>query len=201
VPVVTGPGHQGAGAAGRGRLRTSRADREQVVEVLKAAFVEDRLTKDEFDTRVGQALASRTYADLAALTADIPAGLSTALPPEPARTRGRIPVGARVLTAATVPTAGLWAGALSAQTGNQALSGFVATFTCIWLGIVILTVAVMLESRRQKRSSGQRPPRPTVGPGGQASRLAGRFPQVERGQQHIAEAARPGPGPWPILGW
>ena len=31
------------------------------------------LTKDEFDLRVGQALASRTYADLGALTADIPA--------------------------------------------------------------------------------------------------------------------------------
>ena len=41
--------------------------------VLKAAFVQDRLTKDEFDDRVGQALASRTYADLTALTADLPA--------------------------------------------------------------------------------------------------------------------------------
>ena len=64
-----------AAAAGRGRLRASHADREHVLDVLKAAFVEGRLTEDEFDMRVGQTFASRTYAELAALTADIPAGL------------------------------------------------------------------------------------------------------------------------------
>jgi hypothetical protein len=56
------------------RLRASDADREQVIGVLKAAFGQGRLTKDEFDTRVGHAFTSRTYADLAALTADIPPG-------------------------------------------------------------------------------------------------------------------------------
>lgn len=69
-----------AAAASRGRLRTSRADREQVIDVLTAAFVQGMLTKDEFDVRVGQTFASRTYADLAALTADIPAGLIGAEP-------------------------------------------------------------------------------------------------------------------------
>jgi hypothetical protein len=53
----------------------SRLDREHLVEVLKAAFVQGRLTKDEFDLRVGQALAARTFAELAALAADLPAGL------------------------------------------------------------------------------------------------------------------------------
>ena len=62
-----------AAAGGRGRLRASRMDRERVIELLKVAFVQDRLTHDELDTRVGLALASRTYADLADLTADIPA--------------------------------------------------------------------------------------------------------------------------------
>jgi hypothetical protein len=62
----------------------SRADRERVIEVLKAAFVQERLDRDEFDVRVGRALASRTYADLAALTADItPARLTGSRPPEP----------------------------------------------------------------------------------------------------------------------
>ena len=76
---MTGPGDERtARPAGRGRLRASHADREQVIEVLKAAFVQDRLTKDEFDARVGQAFASRTYADLTALTADLPAGSATA---------------------------------------------------------------------------------------------------------------------------
>ena len=56
-----------AGTAGRGRLRASHADREQVIEVLKAAFVQGRLSKDEFGARVGQALASRTCTELASV--------------------------------------------------------------------------------------------------------------------------------------
>ena len=81
---MTGPGGEmAAGTAGRGRMRTSRAEREQAIEVLKVAFVQDRLTKDEFDVRAGQALTARTCAELAVLTADIPAG--PAGPPQPGR--------------------------------------------------------------------------------------------------------------------
>ena len=57
-------------------------DREQVVGVLKAAFVQGRLAKDEFDLRIDRVLASRTYADLNALTGDLPAGLTAATPAE-----------------------------------------------------------------------------------------------------------------------
>ena len=74
-----------AGAGDRDRLRASDADREQVAAALEAAFVQGRLTKDEFDLRVSQVFASRTYADLDALTADIPAVLAKPQPPEPAR--------------------------------------------------------------------------------------------------------------------
>jgi hypothetical protein len=73
-------------ADGFSRLRTSHADREQAIEVLKAAFVQGRLTKDEFDVRVGRVLASRTYAELYAVTADIPAGVAAIQWP---RTRAR----------------------------------------------------------------------------------------------------------------
>jgi len=84
---MAGPGDEiAAGAGGHCQLRASRADREQVIDMLKAAFVQGRLARDEFDLRVGQALASQTYADLAALTADIPAELTGAQPPERART-------------------------------------------------------------------------------------------------------------------
>ena len=62
-----------AAAAGRGRLRASDSDRERVLDMLKAAFVQGRLTKDELDVRVGQTLASRTWGDLTAITEDIPA--------------------------------------------------------------------------------------------------------------------------------
>ena len=57
-----------AGAAGHGHFRASHADRERVIDTLKAAFIQGRLTKDELELRVGQTLASRTYAELAALT-------------------------------------------------------------------------------------------------------------------------------------
>jgi hypothetical protein len=87
--VRAGPGDEKtAAAAGRGHLRASDADREQMIDALKAAFVQGRLTKDEFDARVGQTFASDTYAELATVTADIPARLAGAQPPgQPPRRR------------------------------------------------------------------------------------------------------------------
>ena len=89
--MVVGPGDErAAGAGGRSYsyLRASHADREQVIDVLKAAFVQGRLAKDELDLRLGRVLASRTYADLSALTADLPVRLTRAEPPEPVRQPG-----------------------------------------------------------------------------------------------------------------
>jgi hypothetical protein len=51
-----------------------------VIDALKAAFVQGRLTKDELGRRTGQALASRTYGELAAITADISVRLGEARP-------------------------------------------------------------------------------------------------------------------------
>jgi hypothetical protein len=87
--MMAGPGYEkAAGATRRGHLRASHADREQTIDTLKAAFVQERLTKDEFDARIGQTLAARTYAELATLTADIPGGLTGAQPPpKPSRPR------------------------------------------------------------------------------------------------------------------
>jgi hypothetical protein len=50
------------------------ADRERTVGVLRAAFTEGRLSQDELDDRVARAYAARTYSDLWALIADLPAG-------------------------------------------------------------------------------------------------------------------------------
>ena len=78
-------------------LRASRAERERVIDLLKAAFAQGRLDRNEFDARIGQALASRTYGELAAVTADIPAEPTAALPRRPpARARRRIPFNAAV---------------------------------------------------------------------------------------------------------
>ena len=71
-------GETAAGAERHTRLRASAADREEAIEVLKVAFVQDRITKDELDQRIGQVLASRTYDDLDVLTTDIPARLTRA---------------------------------------------------------------------------------------------------------------------------
>jgi hypothetical protein len=72
-------------AAGGGHLRASDADRERVIDALKDAFVQGRLTKSELAGRTGQALESKTYADLARATAAIPAGrVATAPPRQPA---------------------------------------------------------------------------------------------------------------------
>src|SRR5580693_9843429 len=60
--------------AGHGQLRSSHADRERAADVLKAAFAEGRLDQDEYTDRVGLVHASRTYAELAELTADLPVG-------------------------------------------------------------------------------------------------------------------------------
>ena len=82
------PGAQAAAAG----LRASRADRERVIDLLKTAFVQGRLDKGEFDARIGQALASRTYGELAAVTADIRSELTGELPRRPpVRARRRIP--------------------------------------------------------------------------------------------------------------
>jgi len=202
-----------AAAAGRGRLRASQADREQVIDTLKAAFVQGRLDKDEFDTRVGEAFTARTYAELAVVTADIPVQpVRAPWPSPPVRPRGDRTVsrGVSVIIAATVPTAGLWAGAGLSQTDNAAVTVLLWTFTIVWWGILLLIGAVMLESRQQsKRSGGQRPPRPTPGAGGKASLRpapaapAALFPQVGNGQRHIAEAARSDlpcrPVPWTYI--
>ncbi len=71
--MAMSPGY-GMMPAGDGRLRASTADRERAVDVLKAGFAEGRLTKDEYDDRVSQAYAARTYAELAIVTGDLPGG-------------------------------------------------------------------------------------------------------------------------------
>jgi hypothetical protein len=189
--------------AGRGRLRASHADREQVIDTLKDAFVQGRLTKDELDSRVGDVLASRTYADLAVLTADLPAGPLTARPPHrprPARPRPEnttVKRGASVLAAATALTVAVWAGALLSNTNNEAVGMLVIAATFFWLGIVLVTGSVMLESKLQQRSRRQLPP--TRGQGGQgpkraiATDPAGPLRPGDHGWRHVAEASRRSP--------
>jgi len=61
-----------------------------VIDMLKAAFVQGRLSKDEFDLRVSQALGSRTWAELDTLTRDIPALAGVAPAPGRCHRPGRV---------------------------------------------------------------------------------------------------------------
>lgn len=65
------------------QMRSSAAEREHTIDVLKTAFADGRLTKQEYEDRIGLALSPLTYADLAALTSDLPAGLPGSLHPPP----------------------------------------------------------------------------------------------------------------------
>jgi len=57
---------------GHGELRASHEDRDAVVEQLRTAAGDGRLTADELDGRLELALTARTYGELAALIADLP---------------------------------------------------------------------------------------------------------------------------------
>lgn len=59
-------------------LRASHEDRDRVVDSLRVAAGDGRLTSEELDTRLEAALSAKTFGELAALTADLPpAVLST----------------------------------------------------------------------------------------------------------------------------
>jgi hypothetical protein len=64
----------GAGSGARPELRASHEDRDRAVEILRVAAGDGRLTAAELDERVEAALTARTGGELAALTADLPAG-------------------------------------------------------------------------------------------------------------------------------
>jgi Domain of unknown function (DUF1707) len=68
-------------ARSEGALRASHQDRDRIVEVLRVAAGDGRLTADELDQRLEVALSARTYGELAGLIADLPAGPEASLTP------------------------------------------------------------------------------------------------------------------------
>lgn len=138
---MSGPEEQLA----RNRLRASHADREQVIGLLKAAFVHGRLTKEEFDGRVDRAFAARTYAELTGLTDDLPV-----LPAAPGRwpvqacprplADAEVQQGGRAIAHTVVITVLLWAAAIVTFNGALFIAAFGATCT-------VLAISAMTGSR------------------------------------------------------
>jgi hypothetical protein len=61
------------------QLRASHEDRDRVVEILRVAAGDGRLTAEELDERLEVALTARTFGELAALTTDLPAAAGSAV--------------------------------------------------------------------------------------------------------------------------
>ena len=157
--VTARPGDQGAADAARGYLRASHADREHVIDVLKAAFVQGMLTKPELDARVSQAFASRTHGDLAAITADLPAGPIRALPPrKPAPAQAPPPVNRPLMWTAI----GIMLAAVAALVAAFPAQNVEVMSMGVFAILIAAPIAgtLMLDSWRENRSGGQLPPPP-----------------------------------------
>jgi len=179
---MTGP--QYPAATGRDQLRAGHVDRDEVIDVLKDAFVDGQLTKDEFGARADRALAARTRADLTALIDDLPP-----LPPwpgpdpaGPARPTGpaRPPVAARrwpLARATTKSTLCLVLAFASMRalfypyasgphpSGSWAMLLYVLSLALIVtaFGILAFGVATAVEQRRARRKPPPQPRLPTCG--------------------------------------
>jgi hypothetical protein len=150
--------------AARGRLRASDADREQVIDVLKVAFTQGRLTKDDLDLRAAQAFISRTYAELAAVTADIPVAVKPVRAPRetrprrsPARVRDGPPTNPLALKCglglATIVLPAMIAVALDTRNQNLFI-GTVVLLIAYFLALLIV-IANSVARRFENESSGE----------------------------------------------
>ena len=143
-------------------MRASHADRERAIEALKVAFVQGRLDKHEFDARVGRVLASRTYLELTAVTADIPPASAPARPLPAARLPAeRLPAqrppvsrsvksGLTVIAVGTVLAASFWAVALI--TLNTTALVLAMAISIAYAGSLLLGGSVMLDALPRKRT-------------------------------------------------
>ena len=179
--MITGP-EEGA-AAGRGHLRAAHADREHVVDLLKAAFVQGRLTKDELDARAGQALTARTYAQLALLTDDIPAGPPAARPAARPQNRPRRahPVRNAAVGSVSSLTVGFFAFCYGASLDDHYTPLFLlVTFLALMaaLGSMGYGIVGTVAARRSRRQLPPRPRQDGQAPEGQRRRSTGDDPSL-----------------------
>ena len=122
------------------------------------------LTKDELDLRAGQTFASRTYAELATLTADIPAEVAQApRRPKPAAVPARPPsnkpANKKVATWALVTVAHIPVAmtVVAVIIGNEVLAQVAAPMLYAYFMFVMIAAAHLIDSRLRKRSGGPIP--------------------------------------------
>jgi hypothetical protein len=121
-------------------------EREQVTRILGAALAQGRLTEDERDTRTARASAARSRAELAALTADLPADLAARRPTARYAWAG---VCVSIAAVSVVAAILLW------QPDN-----FLAFALALFAAATVIlappiTVGLIIDARYQKRTGGQ----------------------------------------------
>jgi uncharacterized membrane protein len=155
-------------------MRAANADRERAVDVLRAGFAEGRLTQAEYNTRMGRAYEARTYGELLALTADLPAGplpvpymLPPTWQPVPANRNNSMATAALILGGLEFFTAGLTAipavicghiarGQIK-QTGEEGNGMAVAGLVLGYLAIGFVALLVMIAAIAANRSGAPGP--------------------------------------------
>jgi len=145
-------------AGGYGQMRASDRDRDTANGLLQTAYAEGRLTKDEYDDRSGRVLASQTFGQLQALTADLP-GYSLGAQPQqypvqyvmPRRTNGLAVASLAcgigqlffwLLAAIPAVVLGHMARRQIRQTGEDGDGLAVAGLVLGWIGIVLSVLFV-----------------------------------------------------------
>jgi Domain of unknown function (DUF1707) len=164
------------------------AGREQVIAALKAAYVQGRLTKEEFDLRVGQALAM--YAELDALTADIPA----APPAVTARAElAREAANKKMIKQGTAGVAGLTFVLVTALGAphSPALAVIVAALLTCFVTVLAAGLLTLLSWAMDRRSgtAGAGGARPAQGSPPGAADQQGRQPELGQDPPGTAQAA------------
>ena len=147
-------------------MRAADADRDRVVEFLNTAYSEGRLSKDEYDARLENALSARAYAELDQLVADLPGARAATVPPVAKTTTAVIPVaktnGLAIASLAcgiaqfafgplaTIPAIVLGHVArhqikrTGEQGGGLALAGLMLGWAVVILGIVLIVVGLAI---------------------------------------------------------
>ena len=182
VPVTSGPGDAPFPVTGSGR--------EQVIAALKAAFIQGRLTKDEFELRVGQALA--IYAELDTLTADIPAAVPSAVPPavKPQPAAAREAADKKMIQRGTALGAGLTFALESVVVipKNPALGLVAGVLLSAFVAVLLAGFLTLLSWAFDRRSGGQSAQGPA--PRGRQPRAdQGWSPETGQDPPHAAQAA------------
>ena len=152
-------------------LRASDADREQLVDVLKGAFAEGRLSQDEYNERMERAYTAKTYGELAVLAADLPSQVPPAYPAYRPPTTNSLAIASLVFGIAEFFTGGITAipavvlghkarrqiRMTGEQGSGMATAGLILGWTAIGLFALLVALAVLVTVAATSRSGGAVP--------------------------------------------